>query len=279
MTLRLLLIIATVMTRVRVNRIERQIRDGAVVFVKKRRFGGSVVIWFGNWFLALANSGIFMFVQTRDWLAWEDHCARLLYPYRVAVKFELGNKVIVPEVRGVSLRQLVNSDEKHLKSFVAAARELRRVHQIHCDDYSAAWSHGDLHLDNILYDSGTDQVTLIDFDTRHQRRLSETQRHADDLKTVLLELLAMPDDQWSEPATSFLSGYGDAEVLNELNRQLVMPHGFARILWYTRTSCSPIRKAEQRLRQLQRIVHQVAAADRKALHSNISHDISAKEPQ
>jgi hypothetical protein len=74
----LLQIIATMMTRVRVNRIRQQTRDGAVVFVKKRRFGGSVVIWFGNWFLALANSGIFMFVRTRDWLAWEDHCARLL---------------------------------------------------------------------------------------------------------------------------------------------------------------------------------------------------------
>ena len=148
---RLLLIIASLMTRVRVNQIQQQTRDGAVVFVKKRRFGGSVVIWFGNWFLTLANSGIFMFVRTRDWLAWEDHCARLLYPDRAAVKFEFGNTVILPEVRGISLRQLVNSGDKNLKAFVTAARELRRVHRIQCDDYSAAWSHGDLHLDNILY--------------------------------------------------------------------------------------------------------------------------------
>ena len=160
---------------------------------------------------------------------------------------------------------------------MAAAWELRRVHRIQCDDYSAAWSHGDLHLDNILYHSGTDQATLIDFDTRHERGLSETQRHADDLKTVLLELLAMPDDQLNEPAICFLSEYGDTVVLNELNRQLAMPRGFTRILWYTRTGCSSIRETEQRLQQLQKIIHRVIAADRMALHSDISHDISAKE--
>ena len=81
---------------------------------------------------------------------------------------------------------------------------------------------------------------------------------------MLLELLAMPDDQWSEPATCFLSDYGEAVALNELNRQLVMPRGFARILWYTRTGCSSIRETEQRLQQLQKIIHQVAAADRTA---------------
>ncbi len=279
MTEHLLLIIASMMTQVRVNRIEPQIRDGTTMFVKKRRFGGSVVIWFGNWFLSLANSGIFMFVRTRDWLAWEDHCAGLLYPDRASVKFERGNTVILPEVRGVSLRQLLKTGERNLNAFAAAAQELRRVHRIQCNDFNAPWSHGDLHLDNILYDAITDQATLIDFDTRHERKLNETQRHADDLKTVLLELLAMPDDEWSEPAIRFLSEYGNAEVLSALNRQLVMPRGFAKILWYTRTDCSPIREAEQRLQQLQRILHHIAAADRKALQSNFSHDISAKEPQ
>ena len=263
MTERLLLIIASMMAQVRVNRIQQQTRDGAVVFVKKRRFGGSVVIWFGNWFLSLADSGIIMFVRTRDWLAREDHCARLLYPDRAAVKFEFGNTVVMPEVRGVSLRQLVNSSGKNLNAFAAAARELRRVHRIHCDDDNAAWSHGDLHLDNILYDSGTDQATLIDFDTRHERGLSETHRHADDLKTVLLELLAMPGDQWSEPATCFLSGYGDAVVLSELNRQLAMPRGVARVFWYTRIGGAPIRETEQSLQQLQKIIHHVVAANRR----------------
>ena len=56
------------------------------------------------------------------------------------------------EVRGISLRQLLHRNEAVVRAFVAAARELRRVHQIPCSYYQAAWSHGDLHLDNIVYD-------------------------------------------------------------------------------------------------------------------------------
>lgn len=278
MTERLLLLIALVMTKVRVNRIQRQIHNGAAVFVKKRRFGGSVVIWFGNGFLSLAGSGICMFVRTRDWVAWEVQCARLLYPDRAAVKSGPGNAVIMPEVRGVSLRQMLKGGDRNLKAFVSAARELRRVHRIQCDDFKAAWSHGDLHLDNILYDSNTDQTALIDFDTRHERGLSEILRHADDLKTMLLELLAMPNDEWVEPANCFLREYGDTAVLNELNNQLLVPHGFAKMLWYTRTECSPTREIEHRFQQLEKIIHQVVAAERTALKSNISHDTSAENP-
>ena len=53
------------MNRVRVNQIQRTTRDGLPVFLKRRRFGGSIVIWFGNRFLSLASSGICMFVRAR----------------------------------------------------------------------------------------------------------------------------------------------------------------------------------------------------------------------
>ena len=56
-------IVAWLMSRVRVNQIQRTSRDGLSVFLKRRRFGGSMVIWFGNRFLSLARSGICMFVR------------------------------------------------------------------------------------------------------------------------------------------------------------------------------------------------------------------------
>lgn len=170
-------IVAWLMNRVRVNQTQRSIRDGLRVFLKRRRFGGSMVIWFGNRFLSLANSGICMFVRARDWMAWETHCARLLYPDRPAVMIDPGNAVSLPEVSGISLRQLLHRHQTDLRAFAAAARELRRVHQIPCSAYQAAWSHGDLHLDNILFDSATNQATLIDFDTRHELGLRPVQRH------------------------------------------------------------------------------------------------------
>ncbi len=264
MTERLQQFIASMMNRVRVNRIQRQMWDGAAVFVKTRRFGGGLVVWFGNWFLYLAGSGICMFVKCSDWMKWEAHCSTLLYPNQPAVKFSSSKAVVVPEMRGVSIRQMLKAGDINLRAFIAAARELRRVHGIPCSDYNAAWSHGDLHLDNILYDSESDQATLIDFDTRHLRHLNATKRHADDLKTILLELLTLRNDDWIEPANCFLSEYGVSTVLNELLRGLVIPHGVAKIFWFTRTGSCSTRNTEQRYHRLQRIIHQVVSAGRTA---------------
>jgi hypothetical protein len=175
-------IVAWLMNRVRVNRIQRSAHDGVPVFVKRRRAGGGIVIWFAKQFLALAQSGVRMFVRAGDWVDWEIYCAQLLYPQRPAVRIGAGKSLIVPEVRGVSLRELLHRGEAGVHAMVAAAREVRRVHQIPCSHYNQAWSHGDLHLDNIVYDAASGRAGLIDFDTRHDCRLSHALRHSDDLK-------------------------------------------------------------------------------------------------
>ena len=251
---------AWLMNRVRVNQIRHHTLNGITLFMKRRRTGGSLTIWLANRFLSLSDSGICMFVRADEWMNWEVHCARLLYPDRPAVKIGPGNAVNIPEVRGISLRYLLQRKQASVSGFVAAARELRRGHRLQCSIYNAAWSHGDLHLDNILYDSAADRAVLIDFDTRHELTISATQRHCDDLKVVLLELLAMPEEQWRQPATAFLEEYADSSVLHELSRQLFVPRGFAKILWYTRTNCCPIQRLEPRLQSLQEIVRQVAGA-------------------
>jgi hypothetical protein len=234
------------MNRVRVNQIQQSVQDGVPVFVKRRRTGGSIVIWFGNVFLALARSGICMFVRAGEWVDWEVHCARLLYAERPAVKTGPGPSVIVPKVCGISLRQILHRNEACVSAFAAAARELRRVHQISSSYYQAAWSHGDLHLDNVVYDPVAGRAVLIDFDTRHDFRLSYTQRHSDDLKVMLLELIGLPDERWHQPAIALIEEYREAPVLDELGRQLFVPRGFAKILWHTRTNGSSMRQVEQR---------------------------------
>jgi hypothetical protein len=251
-------VVAWLMNRVRVNQIQQSMQDGLPVFVKRRRVGGSLVIWFANRFLALAHSGICMFVRSDAWVDWEIHCAGLLYPDRVAVKKGLGPSVVIPKVCGISLRELLHRGEASVEAFVAAARELRRVHQIPCSYYGESWSHGDLHLDNIMYDQAAGRAVLIDFDTRHEFRLDRTQRHADDLKVMLLELIGLPDEQWRELATALIEEYREPAVLSELDRQLVVPRGFGRILWHTRTSGSSTRQVEQRLESIRTIIQRVA---------------------
>jgi hypothetical protein len=137
---------------------------------------------------------------------------------------------------------------------IFAARELRRVHQIRCSYYESAWSHGDLHLNNIICDLNTGRAILIDFDTRHERRMSQTARHSDDVKAVLLELIGRSDEKWRQWATTFIEEYSQCMVLSALRRQLFVPRGFARLLWYARTNCAPIHRLEPRLRSLRDIL-------------------------
>jgi serine/threonine protein kinase len=253
-------VVAWLMNRVRVNLLQPGVRDGVPVFVKRRRAGGSIVIWFGNRFLGLARSGIHMFVRADEWVDWEVHCSQLLYPGRPGVNVGPGHSVTIPTLSGISLRQLIHRNETVDHAFVATGRELRRVHQIQCSYYQAAWSHGDLHLDNILYDADSDRAVLIDFDTRHEFRIGQTRRHSDDLKVILLELIALPDEKWRQPATALIEEYRDASVLNELSRQLVVPRGFAKLFWYTRTNCSSIQHIEPRLQSLREIIHRVTTS-------------------
>ena len=104
--------VAWLMNRVRVNHVEEAVRDGAPVFVKRRRAGAPIIVWFANRFLALAHSGCWMFVRADDWIAWEVYCARLLYPWRPDVTAVAGRAVIVPKVGGSSLRALLRRNDR-----------------------------------------------------------------------------------------------------------------------------------------------------------------------
>jgi hypothetical protein len=251
------------MNRVRVNSLEQYVDEGAPAFLKRRRAWGAAAIRLANRFLALADSGTCMFASAGEWAAWEIHCARLLYPERPGVKAGPGRTVIIPRVGGVSLRELLQRGEtdpgKTGEAFILAARELRRAHRIQCPYYNAGWSHGDLHLDNIICDGNAERAVLIDFDTRHEFRVGETQRQSDDVKVVLLELIGLPDERWRQPAAAFIAAYGAGAVLKTLSGQLSVPRGFARILWHARTNCAPLQRIEPRLRSLREIIAQVSS--------------------
>ena len=244
------------MNRVRVNHVTEGVRDGAPVFVKRRRAGAPIIVWFANRFLALAHSGVHMFLRADEWIAWEIHCARLLYPGRPGVTVDAGGAAIIPKACGSSLRAALRRTDRDLTAaFILAAREVRRVHQIHCSYFNGAWSHGDLHLDNIICDSTAQRAVLIDFDTRHDPQNSATQRHGDDLKVLLLELVGLSSDTWRSVAAAFIAEYREHTVLRELDRQLTVPRGFGRLLWYARTQSASTRRMEPRLQALREIIH------------------------
>lgn len=258
--------VAWLMNRVLVNHIHRAVRDGVPVVIKRRRFGGSVIIWFANRFLALAHSGAHMFVRADEWTRWERHCVRLLYPDQPDVMVER-RAVSLPEVQGRCVREFIEQDPQPLQAVQAAAREVRRIHAVACDDFQSAWSHGDLHLENILYDPQTDRAVVIDFDVRHDRQVPAAARQADDLLGFLLELLAESGDDWLTLAQSFVEEYdpescGNLAALEQLHRRCEVPRGFARVYWFTRTNDAAISRMRPRLAVLQELIAQRIAVRR-----------------
>jgi hypothetical protein len=100
-----------------------------------------------------------------------------------------------------------------------------------------AWSHGDPHAGNFVYEEGVDRARLIDFEVRHDAALSAEERHADDLLVFLQDIAGrIPPEQWLPGAEAFLDGYGRLEVVERLRERLVVPGGLARIWWAVRTT-------------------------------------------
>lgn len=252
---------ARLMNRVRVNRVRQSVRGGVPVFIKRRRAGASILIGAANRLLALSGSGTCMPVPAAEWMAWEIYCFRLLYPERGGSRVDsAGQAVILPGLDGLPLRRMLSGSGTDARdALVLAARELRRAHALPCLHYRAGWSHGDLHLDNILCDGK--RAFLVDFDIRHEFGTGQAQRQSGDLETVLLELIGRPEDRWQPLAEAFLEEYGEAAILGELYRRLRVPRGFARLLWYSRTNGAPLRLTSPRLESLREIIRHGLSAE------------------
>ena len=85
-----------------------------------------------------------------------------------------------------------------------------------------------------------------------------TQRHSDDLKVMLLELIGLPDEQWRQPATALIEEYREASVLNELGRQLVRPAWFRKDPLAHKNERLFDAQVEQRLQSVRAIIQRVA---------------------
>jgi hypothetical protein len=108
----------------------------------------------------------------------------------------------------------------------SAGSECRRAHHFKNEEFGSGWSHGDALMTNVIYNEKTGRAPLIDFEIRHEKSLPATARHADDLLVFLLDLAGrVSSRQWIRFAICFLRAYGDAAVMRELKKRLVVPTG------------------------------------------------------
>ena len=232
---------------IRVNTVTRATRQGRPVIEKRRRLLHTALFPPGNLFLRLSRSHIHMWTSPAAWIAHElDSFARLHGPERVCGPLPRGLYTEVLPGRG--LRALL-AESPGPEVARAVARELRRAHALR-DDQGAPWSHGDLHLDNVLFDG--ERAWLIDFETRHRPDTPAVARHADDLLVLLLDAMGLSSG-WATFAAPLLQTYADPAVLRALAARLTPPTGLEAVLWSVRThhmDRARLRAALERLREV-----------------------------
>jgi len=174
-----------------------------------------------------------MFPSVRAWQAWELHSYALLHGGARRAGAVGRDAIVVEALPGETLARRLARGGLTPAMMAAAARELGRAHAL-------AWSHGDPHLGNVLYDEAADRAYLIDFETRHEPQLSVTERRADDLLVLLMDVMASDaSPRWLELARALVATYPAREALGVVRDRLRPPDGWARVLWRIRTHHRP----------------------------------------
>jgi len=193
-----------------VNRVRRE--DDSR-WVKTRLWRGPMIIAPGNVYLRWARAGFTMHTSSAAWARFEARAYRALYGDDAAGELS-PRSIWTRHLEGQSLRTLASSDIAP-RAMHAAGVELARAHTTLVD--GAPFSHGDLHLKNLLYDHDAREAHIIDFETPHDAGLSPDERHADDLYVLLLDLLGtVTEERAPELAASLFEGYGRHEVQSVL---------------------------------------------------------------
>ncbi len=190
-------VLAYAVRRVVVNRV---VRNGDR-WLKRRVPGSTAVIATGNVYLRRAGRFTLLVTPSR-WARHEVEVYRALYGENAA-GFLDAKRVWMAHTPGITLTDLVQRGAS-VRALQATGAELRRVHATNIA--GKLFSHGDLHLANVLFCAEGDRARLIDFETVHTDDQDARARHVDDLACLAFDLAATsprPATDWA----AFLRGY------------------------------------------------------------------------
>ncbi len=227
----------TLIDRIKINALTREIRGDRAVWLKRRRATAGPVMALANGFFRLVGNPVQTLSRVAEWRSWEIGCFHHLHGDSFRA-FADGERTIgVDELPGASLSVHLDAGSLTSVMLAAAARELRRAHSWSCEAFGGAWSHGDPHSGNFVFDAESGRARLIDFEVMHHASLSADERHADDLLVFLQDLVGrLPADRWLPDARAFIDAYGRPEIISLLKNRLVVPRGIARLWWSVRTT-------------------------------------------
>jgi hypothetical protein len=238
---------------IKINSVTHVQRDARVVWLKRRRWTAAPIMAAANAFFRLAGAPVRTLPEVLLWQEWEVGCFRALHGEEGFVAFPEGSRCVgAQEMPGTNLTCYLDGGSMTPGMAAAAGRELRRAHGVWSPPLSGLWSHGDPHAGNFIYQECCDRARLIDFEVMHEADLPEEERHADDVLVFLQDMAGrIAAEKWLPCAEAFLAAYDRAEILELLQRQLVIPKlGLARLWWGVRTTFLPVSELRRRIAEL-----------------------------
>lgn len=238
--------------RIKINAISREVRDGRVVWIKRRRRRAAPIVAAANRFFLLAGNPVQVLTDLPRWQRWEVDCFHGLHGDRFRAFADGDRGVGADEMPGISLTVPLDDGSLEPTMVAEAAWELRRAHGWKCAEMGGTWSHGDPHLGNFIFDRAERRARLIDFEVMHDPALSADERHADDLLVFLQDMVGrIAADRWLPNAHAFLDAYARPEIVAILLLRLVLPvRLFPRLWWKVRTTFLPAGELAARLAAL-----------------------------
>lgn len=241
----------TLVDRIKINSVSREIRDGRTWWVKRRRPAAGLIMSCANRFFRLVGNPIRALDDFAAWQRWEVECFLALHGDSFRAFADGPRAVAAEEVPGVNLSDHLTAGTLTAPMLAAAGCELRRAHERDCAAFAGPWSHGDPHVGNFVYEPGTARARLIDFEVQHHATLAADDRHADDLLVFLQDMLGrISRELWLPSAQRFLAAYDRPEIVARLRERLVPPRGLARVWWAVRTTYLASPELESRLAAL-----------------------------
>jgi hypothetical protein len=238
-----------------INSVSEKIHRKRPVVVKRRNIHSEQLADLTNLYFRVADIPIRFWSKVEDWQRWEVDCFNMLNGDRFRAHASGARVVIADKLPGESLWSHLNRGTLTRRMLIAAATEFRRAHEFWSDEFRGRWSHGDASITNVIYEASNNRARLIDFEIYHEKSLARAARQADDLLVFLLDLVGtLPTRQWISFAMTFLEGYGDAEVIAQLRKQLDLPGGLAWIWWGVRTNFTDPATVKRRLANLSRAI-------------------------
>jgi hypothetical protein len=236
------------------NSITEARRNGRKV-MKRRNVVGKRLANLANTYFSRARIPIRFVADVNAWRRREIDSFNLLNRDRFHARSCGQNGLIEDKLPGRSLWDHMKKRTLTRQMIVAAAKELRRAHQLKNPASRDGWSHGDATTTNAIYDPKANRVRWIDFEIVHTRSLSNVSRRADDILTFLLDSVdQMPERQWLSFALCFVTAYGDAAVIAQLQKRLLLPGGLAWVWWEVRTNFTAPAKITRRLERLRKAI-------------------------